>query len=84
MWQAWSTRRSPRAGASGTRGRRSGEAGDWLAGARREPGSWWPHWSAWMRQHAGRRVRAPQALGSERYPPIEAAPGRYVLENYGS
>jgi poly[(R)-3-hydroxyalkanoate] polymerase subunit PhaC len=58
-----------------------GGAGDWLAAARREPGSWWPHWSAWVRQHAGRRIRAPQGLGSERYPPIEAAPGRYVLEN---
>ena len=56
------------------------DAGDWLAAARREPGSWWPHWSEWVRQHAGPRVRAPQGLGSERYPAIEAAPGRYVLE----
>jgi polyhydroxyalkanoate synthase len=59
----------------------SADAADWLAGARREAGSWWPHWSAWMRQHAGHRVRAPQAPGSESYSPIEAAPGRYVLEN---
>ncbi len=58
-----------------------GEAGDWLAVAQREPGSWWPHWSAWVRQHAGKRASAPQARGSERYPPLEAAPGRYVLEN---
>lgn len=57
-----------------------GKAGDWLAGAQREPGSWWPHWSAWTQQHAGRRVRAPLAPGSERYAPIEAAPGRYVLQ----
>jgi polyhydroxyalkanoate synthase len=57
-----------------------GDAGAWLAGARREPGSWWPHWSAWLRQHAGQRVRARQALGGEAYSPIEAAPGRYVLE----
>ena len=61
-------------------GRMQRDASDWLAGARREPGSWWPHWSAWVQQHAGQRVRAPQALGSERYVPIEAAPGRYVLE----
>jgi polyhydroxyalkanoate synthase len=53
-----------------------GSAAEWLAGARREPGSWWPHWSAWVRQHAGRPVRAPRALGSERHAPIEAAPGR--------
>jgi polyhydroxyalkanoate synthase len=54
-------------------------AGDWLAAARREPGSWWPHWSNWLQQHAGRRVRTAQGLGSERHRPIEAAPGRYVL-----
>jgi polyhydroxyalkanoate synthase len=59
-----------------------GGAGEWLAAARRETGSWWPHWSAWVRQHAGRRVHAPRGLGSERYPPIEAAPGRYVLDNH--
>jgi polyhydroxyalkanoate synthase len=57
-----------------------GSAADWLASAQRSPGSWWPHWSAWLRPHAGRRVPAPQALGSERHPPIEAAPGRYVME----
>ncbi len=56
------------------------DAGDWLAAARREPGSWWPHWSEWVRQHAGPRVRAPEGPGSARYPAIEAAPGRYVLE----
>jgi len=55
-------------------------ASDWVAAARREPGSWWPHWSSWLQQHAGRRVRAPQELGSERHRPIEAAPGRYVLD----
>ena len=54
-------------------------AGDWLAAAWREPGSWWPHWSNWLQQHAGRRVRTAQGLGSERHRPIEAAPGRYVL-----
>jgi len=57
-----------------------GQAGNWLASARREPGSWWPHWSRWVRQHAGRLVRAPDALGNERFSPIEAAPGRYVVE----
>jgi len=57
-----------------------GQADDWLAGARREPGSWWPHWSAWVRQHAGRLAPAPALLGNERFSPIEAAPGRYVME----
>jgi polyhydroxyalkanoate synthase subunit PhaC len=56
------------------------DAGDWLAGARREPGSWWPHWRAWLGQYAGRLLPAPEVLGNERYSPIEPAPGRYVLE----
>lgn len=56
----------------------------WLAAAQREPGSWWPHWSAWLRSHAGKRVNASANLGSSRYPVIEAAPGRYVRERADS
>jgi len=33
-----------------------------------------------MRQFAGGEVRAPARLGSEKYAPIEPAPGRYVKE----
>lgn len=56
------------------------EAARWLAGAQRETGSWWLHWSEWVRAHAGKRVRASQQLGSVAHPVIEAAPGRYVVE----
>jgi polyhydroxyalkanoate synthase subunit PhaC len=51
----------------------------WLAAARSVPGSWWPHWYAWLAPHAGKRVRDRKKLGSKQFPVIEPAPGRYVL-----
>jgi polyhydroxyalkanoate synthase len=50
----------------------------WLASARSIPGSWWPHWSAWLAKHAGDRVPARSTLGNNKYQPVEPAPGRYV------
>jgi polyhydroxyalkanoate synthase len=52
----------------------------WLEAAQSHPGSWWPHWSAWLAVRAGDRVAAAAAPGSPAYPQIEAAPGRYVRE----
>lgn len=56
------------------------EADDWLAGAASQPGSWWPHWAAWLGDRAGPRVSAPKRAGNRRYRQIEPAPGRYVRE----
>ncbi len=53
---------------------------DWLARARAEPGSWWPHWTEWLAEHAGAHRQAPTHAGSARYRPLGAAPGSYVLE----
>ena len=53
---------------------------EWLANAERREGSWWPAWSAWLDAHASGHV-APPALGSKRHPPIEPAPGQYVLQH---
>jgi polyhydroxyalkanoate synthase len=56
------------------------DADAWLARARSTSGSWWPHWGAWLAQHAGAMKRAPSRAGSDAYPPLDAAPGRYVVE----
>jgi polyhydroxyalkanoate synthase len=54
-------------------------ADQWLAQATEMPGSWWNHWAAWLKNHAGGETKA-RALGSKKYPVIEPAPGRYVKE----
>jgi polyhydroxyalkanoate synthase len=50
----------------------------WLDGAQEQLGSWWNDWSAWLKPHAGAQVAAPNKLGTAKFKPIEAAPGRYV------
>ena len=54
---------------------------DWLARATSHPGSWWPHWGAWLSAHGGALRQAPRACGDAGHPPLDAAPGRYVLES---
>ncbi len=51
---------------------------DWLETATEHPGSWWPEWSAFLAEHAGKQVKAPSKLGNATFKPIEDAPGRYV------
>lgn len=52
----------------------------WLDSAERHDGTWWAHWTAWLAEHSGSRVKTPRALGSAAYAPLAAAPGEYVLE----
>jgi len=52
----------------------------WLKRRSKIEGSWWPHWREWIGARSGPRVKAAGSLGSERHPPIVAAPGAYVLE----
>ena len=52
----------------------------WLAGSAQQQGSWWPHWADWAVARSGEERPAPKKLGSRRHRPIEAAPGRYVME----
>ncbi len=52
----------------------------WLARAERHQGSWWEAWSDWVTARAGHRRPRPKAPGSERYPVLSAAPGRYVRD----
>ena len=51
------------------------DANDWLAGATRNEGSWWPTWTKWLDRHGSMKkveARKPRK-------PIEPAPGRYVM-----
>jgi polyhydroxyalkanoate synthase len=49
----------------------------WLARADEHPGSWWPHWQAWITALDDRRVKA-RTVGGRKVKPIEDAPGSYV------
>lgn len=52
----------------------------WQAGAERHSGSWWDDWVSWLRPRSGGERRAPRKLGNAEYPPLDPAPGRYVVE----
>ena len=53
---------------------------EWLAGADKHAGSWWPHHLEWLNQRSGAEVDAPGRLGAPGYEPLVPAPGTYVLE----
>ncbi|MGH3687847.1 MAG: PHA/PHB synthase family protein [Pseudonocardiaceae bacterium] len=40
--------------------------------------SWWQDWTPWIARRAGKK-QAPPPMGSTMHPPLEAAPGSYVL-----
>lgn len=50
----------------------------WRSQSTRHEGTWWDHWIDWMSARAGDERPAPPRLGSDRHPPLEPAPGRYV------
>ena len=52
---------------------------EWQATAQTHLDSWWPAWSAWLRERSGEGV-APPLMGAESrgYPTICDAPGKYV------
>jgi poly[(R)-3-hydroxyalkanoate] polymerase subunit PhaC len=52
----------------------------WREQAAKQGGSWWPHWLEWIKARSGEMTSAPAALGSLQRPPLEAAPGRFVME----
>jgi polyhydroxyalkanoate synthase len=51
----------------------------WLQSAIRHEGSWWPDWTAWLSTRSGRKS-VPPPIGSSKYPPLQDAPGTYVME----
>src|SRR5699024_11909564 len=54
------------------------EAEQWFANTTEYTGSWWPDWAQWLVGQSGNEIVSSDQLGSETFPPIEAAPGRYV------
>ena len=56
------------------------EVDAWLKGAHEVAGSWWPFWMEWIQERSGKKIPAPKALGGKKHPPMEPAPGLYVLD----
>jgi polyhydroxyalkanoate synthase len=54
-------------------------AEDWRDDATERKASWWEDWTPWIAERAGKEVAAPKKIGSDAHPPLEPAPGRYVL-----
>ncbi|MEM9439083.1 MAG: alpha/beta fold hydrolase [Pseudomonadota bacterium] len=54
----------------------------WFATVPLTEGSWWPEWQAWLAELSTDSV-VPPAMGApdENYPPLEDAPGSYVLQH---
>jgi polyhydroxyalkanoate synthase len=52
----------------------------WLEQAPKHSGSWWPHWLEWIKARSDKMTPAPAMLGSNKHPPLDEAPGRYVME----
>jgi polyhydroxyalkanoate synthase len=50
---------------------------EWLAGAVEHPGSWWEHWSAWLKERSGDEVAARDPAAGP-LQPMEDAPGSFV------
>jgi polyhydroxyalkanoate synthase len=53
---------------------------DWISLADEFPGSWREHWIAWLKDRSGAKIDATKEMGSEDYPVLDKAPGRYVLD----
>ena len=52
----------------------------WVANADVKRGSWWPDYTTWLADRSGGMKQARRTLGSAKFPPLEPAPGTYVLQ----
>ncbi|MFT4066844.1 class I poly(R)-hydroxyalkanoic acid synthase [Paraburkholderia sp.] len=55
-------------------------ANEWFDASTEVPGSWWPEWITWLDQYGGKKVKPRATAGSDEFPVIEPAPGRYVRQ----
>ncbi|MEJ8474532.1 PHA/PHB synthase family protein [Roseibium algae] len=60
-----------------TGGKPEGELDSWIKSAEEHPGSWWPHWDAWIRQQDATTAKA-RKPGAYRMKILGDAPGSYV------
>jgi polyhydroxyalkanoate synthase len=51
---------------------------DWIEGAVEHPGSWWPHWAAWLNERSVKMIDARDPVNGK-LKPLMDAPGSYVL-----
>ena len=51
----------------------------WLDRATTEAGSWWPDFVGWLDQRGSGDKTRPRRLGAAGLPPLDPAPGTYVL-----
>ncbi|EIJ44347.1 poly(R)-hydroxyalkanoic acid synthase, class I [Beggiatoa alba B18LD] len=63
-----------------TGGEKGKGSAHWLETAQSQKGSWWNHWSQWLKAQGGEQVPAPKELGSKDHAVVEPAPGRYVAK----
>jgi len=62
-------------------GERAPDADTWLNETPPSEGSWWPAWAEWLQAHSGERLPPPQIGARDKgYPPLQGAPGTYVLQ----
>jgi polyhydroxyalkanoate synthase len=62
------------------KGKTPKDVGEWMKGTEEHAGSWWPHWTAWLAERSGKKVKASDGCGSKAHPAMEDAPGLYVLD----
>jgi polyhydroxyalkanoate synthase subunit PhaC len=56
------------------------DPGAWADAAQQHADSWWPDFVGWLAERGGQQKSAPETLGGAGMEPLDAAPGRYVLE----
>jgi len=54
-----------------------GTVEEWISGGVEHPGSWWPHWAAWLAEKSSKMVPARDPAKGP-YAPLEDAPGSFV------
>lgn len=63
-----------------TKGSPPADVKAWMKDAEENAGSWWPFWTEWLAERSGKKIKAPSGCGSKAHPPMEDAPGLYVLD----